>query len=127
MGSGCDEAPEPALDEIYPVGTQEREDTNPEEAGTPEKQDHKEDPEVIGVLNHVQKEYRESLEEEENRRRTMNETDRGSVTAGPGKRLQGGEAPTAADTVNLKETSEKGDAEGPATFWEECDPFRYRL
>ncbi|KAJ1188355.1 hypothetical protein NDU88_005116 [Pleurodeles waltl] len=44
--------------------------------------------------------------------------------AGLGNRLREGGALTAADTANAEEASEKGDAEGLATFWEERGPFR---
>ncbi|KAJ1131034.1 hypothetical protein NDU88_009377 [Pleurodeles waltl] len=116
-GSGCDEVPEPALDETYRRGIQESENANLEEAGSPGKRDRQEDPEAIGVLNPVQEEDRRNSGREENRRRTTNTTVGGSVTAGPGKGLRGGETPTATDTTNAEDALEKGDADGPATFW----------
>ncbi|KAJ1201009.1 hypothetical protein NDU88_004825 [Pleurodeles waltl] len=108
----------------WTIHTQESKNTNPEEA-SPGKRDHQENPEAIGVLNPVQEEDRRSSGREENRRRTTNGTNGGSVTAGPGKGLRGGDSPTATDTTNVEDASEKGDAEGPAMLWEERGPFRY--
>ncbi|KAJ1105210.1 hypothetical protein NDU88_002618 [Pleurodeles waltl] len=121
----CDDEPVP--DEAYPRGTQESANANLEEAGRPGKRDRQENPEPVGVLNPILEGSEESSAGEENRRKTANGTDGGIGKVGPGRGLRRIEAPTAMDVTNAEDALEKGDAEGPATFWEERGPFRYGL
>ncbi|KAJ1208535.1 hypothetical protein NDU88_003919 [Pleurodeles waltl] len=96
----------------------------PEEAGSLGKRNRQEDPEAVGVLNPIQERSERSAAGEGNRRRTANEADGGIMKVGPGTGLQGIDAPTATDTTSAEDALEKGDAEGPAMFWEECGPLR---
>ncbi|KAJ1105460.1 hypothetical protein NDU88_002866 [Pleurodeles waltl] len=116
-----------APDGEYPGGTPESKGAVSDEAGPQWKPDCQDDLEIVGVLKPVQEGSRGSSAGEGGLRRTANGTDGGVTEATEGGRLRGMEAWAAKETAIVEEALEKGDAERPATFWEECGPSRYRL
>ncbi|KAJ1184812.1 hypothetical protein NDU88_001614 [Pleurodeles waltl] len=99
----------------------------PEEAGAHGRRDSYNDSETVAVLNHVREREKGDSPGAGGQRRMENGTDRQVSEVEDGRELRGAEAPTATEAAITEDVLEEGDAERPATFWEERGPSRYGL
>ncbi|KAJ1199495.1 hypothetical protein NDU88_003329 [Pleurodeles waltl] len=120
---GCGSAWSPEPEEEYHGGTPDGAVIILEEAGAYGRRDHNNDTETIGVLNPV-REKEEEVFSGWSRRRTEDRKRDGRTKVKNGRGLRGGEAQTTTEAESTEDVLEEGEAERPATFWEERGPFR---